>query len=198
MHYYLVQSASSCQATYPWLRDFAAMCKCQRCRSIDREMRRHPIDICLRAKPGPSAITCTDDVYVNIGRRLFLQLFEPELSEVCQLGEVRGPDGTVLEEFRSFVSPNPLVIRGGPKSRSDRCGFCGMFLYIPALEYYVLEQDLSGRNIYEAFVEGEGLVLSAEFRSRIERGRWKGIGITKIPVLDEPQDGIDEFPDDYL
>ena len=161
-------------------------------------MRQRPFNVCLEAEPGPAALHVASRVFTNVASRSFLRLFEPELSDNFHLGEVRTAENQVVESFQTVVSPNPLVIRGGPKSRWNRCDICGRFRYLPAGDLYVLKRDLTSTNIYDAFVQGEGLVLTPEYRNRIERGQWKGLTIGRVPVLDEPQDGIDEFPDDYL
>ena len=60
---------------------------------------------------------------------------------------------------------------------------------------YVMHNAIREGGIHAA--EPYGLVLDDQLCQRIERGRWKGIWITELPIRDDPLDGIDDFPEDY-
>ncbi len=89
-----------------------------------------------------------------------------------------------------------FVYDAGCDGSANRCPQCGRYRYSPANDLYVLSSCLTGQPIYEAWLFA-ALIITLELRARIKPGIWKGIGIMKLPVLDEPQDGITDFPEDW-
>ena len=55
---------------------------------------------------------------------------------------------------------------------------------------------LRSLDVYESGF-GSGLFVKEHILARIDRKRWKGIQVGKLPVIDEPQDGIAEFPENW-
>ena len=56
---------------------------------------------------------------------------------------------------------------------------------------------LFAKPLYEPYSLG-GLIVAPELRDRIEKGKWKGIYITELPIRDEPIDGLTQIPNDYV
>jgi hypothetical protein len=113
-----------------------------------------------------------------------------------KLGRVFTANGEAIEEFSTLISDQPILLRGGDKSSWDVCQYCGRFRYAPTGDHYVLRESVTGQPVYQSYPIG-GLVVVEELRRRIEPGRWKGIYIEKLSVIDEPRDGIKSFPKDF-
>jgi hypothetical protein len=151
----------------------------------------------LSENPDVSALIGIGMRGITLARRDFLETFTTGTGDYLKTGRVLGTDSKPVPEFVSVVSDSPLLIRGGPQSRSNTCPSCGRLRYVPANEPYILKDSLKGRPIYIS--EGySGLILVPELRHLIDRKRWKGIFVTKLSVLDEPLDGIEDFPENWF
>ena len=60
------------------------------------------------------------------------------------------------------------------------CELCGTYLYLPKYPWYIMRGSLFGQPLYESW-GSSSLVVTEELCSRIEKGKWKGIYITKLP-----------------
>jgi hypothetical protein len=195
MYVYRLHTKSICDADDTWYREFDATHRCARCHALKGRLRLRGIDVLLQRPPDIAALNYVSRAEVELARRDFLELFAHEAQTYLKLGRVLLKDGSPCDEYATYIAEKPLILRGGAKSHSWTCDVCGTFRYRPGLDWYVIRASLTGQPLYEC--EFGGLIVTAELRNRIERGRWKGIYVTKIPVVDEPQDGIAEFPENY-
>ena len=118
------------------------------------------------------------------------------VNEYLETGSVFLSDGTLLDNLITFIGSRRIPLRGSDKSKyRGQCKKCGRYRYIPDYPWYVLEESYFEQPIYQPWGLN-GLIVNEELYSRIEKGKWKGIYITKLPVVDEPKDGIDEIPCD--
>ena len=147
--------------------------------------------------PDISAVNNVEPPGINIARCDFLDLFAEEVNKYLKLGKVFASDGTEIEGYVTFVGEKCLPLRGGEKSKYfGKCKVCGQIRYWPAYPWYILRDNLFDQPLFESWGLN-GLIITEELKSRIEKGKWKGIYITKLPVLDEPRDGIEDFPKDF-
>jgi len=196
MFLYRIHTKSrSCDADKFWLKEFCAnhVCPGYGCGEIFPEARKRAIDIRLKEPPDISAVNVAEPPGVCIARRDFLALFGDEVCKYLKLGRVFLGDNTLLHGFVTFLGDRQILLRGAHNSRSSgRCKICGQVRYWPAYPWYIVKDCLRGQPLYESWPL-DGLIITEELKARIEKGRWKGIYITKLPVLDEPRDGIPEL-----
>jgi hypothetical protein len=198
MYLYRVHTKSTrAEADEDWLKEFRSKCVCPGlgCKEIFHKVREKGIDVYLNDRPAVSAINVVNPG-ISISRRDFMELFQEEVEKYLITGNVY-LKGKILESHVTFVGPKRLPLRGNIDGTRDfgKCKICGQYRYWPAHPWHILRSSLFDQPLYESYGLG-GLVINDQLRARIERGRWKGIYITKLPVLDEPQDGIDNFPVD--
>ncbi len=67
---------------------------------------------------------------VGIGRRDFLFSFgEKTIQNDLCIGQVRGPDGSLLEDWVTFLGRQRVVVRGSTNVSYRRCSECGRQVY---------------------------------------------------------------------
>lgn len=194
---YRIHTKSLAEAEDAWYEQYHIAHDCPGCPRMDRRLRQTGVDVRLADRPEPAAVNAVSRTEIQFARKDFLDLFASEVDAWLKLGRVLGPDGKPYDEYATFIAEKPLVLRGGPASTRRTCEVCGCFRYLPMphTDWHVTTDSLTGQPIYEC--EYHGMIVTEELHARIERGRWKGIYISKIPVLDEPLDGIAKFPERY-
>ena len=193
---YRIHTKSLCDADKSWLTKFKAenVCLGYGCRDIYPQARRYGLDVWVMDQPDISAVNVVAPPGLSFARRDFLDLFSEEVSKYLKLGRVFTSDGTLVEDFVTFVGEKRLPLRGSEDSRFfGFCKKCGNPRYWPQYPWYVLRESLFDQPLYESGGLS-GLIITEQLKARIEKGRWKGIYITKLPVLDEPRDGIENMP----
>lgn len=175
-----------------WSEYLARLPVCGACKlMVPPELRRSGVAVCIRGEPGNVPLAQVTPPSVHIVRRDLIDLFAREAAQYLKLGPVSSEDGKHLGAWQSVTTEKPLLIRGGPQSVRCTCPSCGRLRYQAAGrddEFCILADDLTGQPIYEA--SGWGLVMTADLWNRVEKGRWKGIWVTRLPVRDEPLDGL--------
>jgi len=186
---YLIQTKSVCDCDDVWLKALEAKWACPDCRTLYPEIRKEAVDVVLLYAPDASAVNSVFPPGIPIARRDFMELFGHYPSQYLSLGRVFTSDGKLLDEFVTFVSRRRLLVRGGPDSTVTQCSTCGRTGYLAFPPFYVLRDDWFEQPLHESIGAGQ-LVLSDELYSRVKRSRWKGIYVTKLRIVDEPQDGL--------
>ena len=187
-----------CDADELWFKKFREKYTCPGCRNTYPEARKQGIDVWIKKRPNVSAINSINSTGISIARRDFMELFYEEVNKYLKIGKVFTSDGILVNDFITFVGVNQLILRGGEKSyfKNTPCQCCGRYRYWPAYPWYILRDNLFDQPLFVSWGLN-GLIITEELKSRIEKGKWKGIYITKLPVLDEPRDGIKNFPKDF-
>jgi len=155
------------------------------------------IDIYIDEKPNIAALNI---VYpeIDVARRDFLELFEHEVNDYLKTGSVFLSDGTLLDQYITFCGERRLFLRGSDKSQyMGQCKHCGQYRYVPRHPLYILAGSYFEQPIYQP-CGPNGLIVNEELCGRIEKGKWKGIYITELPIVDKPKDGVDEIPNDLV
>lgn len=170
--------------------EFRVRWTCKKCwriikepESIDLYLDHSPYDSPLNSVPGLLGYV-RRDLLDTIGQDLFEKHF--------RIGYVFDEAGKLCENFRSFRGKEILMIRGGKQSTYRRCDECGGVLYFALGKEYVLRRDLTGAVLYGPS-QGGGFIVSEEIGKRIwAEKKWKKVSFARLPVLDSPQDGLDE------
>lgn len=181
----------------PWYKQTLDMYGCKLCRDLRPEYLGRVFDAYFRWPLGREALT-TMLLSINVARVDFLSLFGDAVQQHLQLGKVYLGDGTPQNDFVTFTAKRRLVIRGSRRSSyAGMCPACGRHKYIAFYPFYTLRAGYWKQPLYVPWRE-KGLVVSQELFSRIDRRKWKGISIFELPIVDEPRDGIDALPKDYV
>lgn len=195
MNWYYIDPKDVCELDPVWRRQFPAEHACPGCGALEVEVLRKGVTVKLEELPPRYALLGTEFSGVDVSDADFLNLF-CDATSCLNLGQVLGPNGVPIQRLVSFSSENLIAMRGGPNFYSRFCQSCGCFRYTPNQSYWIARQSLTGAPLYQC--EWGGLVVSEELAKRIDRKKWKGIFVVKLPVLDEPLDGIDPFPENYF
>lgn len=181
-----------------WSAEFESRWLCPECRCLDHALREREFDIVLASRPRQAALEWARGplgIYSLI-RRDFAELVLRDAADEFALGRVFLSGGKSLPDYATYLGKLPQPIRGGPDSRRRWCSTCGSFIYTPTIPWYVLREGVSGPPVCQSGF-GAGLLMRSEVAERIDRKRWKGLRTHKLPVLDEPQDGIADFPENW-
>lgn len=183
-----------CDENQKWFEEFRQKHQCRSCGRLARECRQRGTDVRIMGRPARSALFAVHTA-IGIGGWEFLNLFEDEFSRHFVMGHVLNSRAQYIPDLVTFVPHRPILIRSSePEYRF--CAECARFVYSPSAgRSYVLRSSLQEKHVYG--LDGSGLIVTREFRQRIEPRRWKSLIIEELPVLDRPLDGIDEFPEDY-
>jgi len=191
---YLVETKTSCDADRAWLRKFRSQNICQECNKTFNWVYNNSIDINLDEHPGTAALNRACPPAVGIARCDFFELFADVTAGYLETGRVFMRD-IQLKDYCTFTSASRLLIHGQEDVYSRVCPGCGRHCYWPGTldKWYIPKSSITGQVIYESIIVN-GLIITEDLRARIKPGRWKGVLITKLPVIDEARDGIEEIP----
>lgn len=195
MHLYLLDPKDECDPVRPWCNEFVAANTCAGCKSLNHTLRETGVDVRVANQPGRGAVGGIAWPSVGIARDGFLDLFDDEVTRHLRLGRVLSASGDPIDGYATFLGSRPLPIRGGVKSTHRECPQCGRFCYCPVGSWYVTSDAVSGQGVYEAV--GGWLVLREDMFQRIDRMKWRGFRVGKLPVRDDPLDQIERFPENY-
>ena len=197
--YEIGPTGDECIPSPSWLREFESKWACPKCGKLDRSVYDTGYDIVLETPPRPGALGWALSplrMYRLINRGFACALLNDRSHDVV-LGRVFACDGSERWNYATYIGRTPLAVRGGPASKRDVCDNCGTLCYYPLQSWYVLQASLSSQDVYQGIGISEDLIVSDSVFRSIDRKRWKGLQIHKLPVLDEPQDGIRNFPENW-
>ncbi len=119
-----------------------------------------------------------------------------ELLKDFGVGKLILPNGLVDHRYVTLSPKSVVVLRGGPASTRNYCGTCGRFRYFPMpslkARYLVRGTFDESRGLHAT--ELSSLVVRPEIWEQIPAVFKKRIRAWPLPVKDEPEDGITEFP----
>jgi len=189
---------SGCEVDETWAATFEQRWVCKDCRKLDRRCRGNGYDVVLSTRPRYGAM---DWAVGPVGtysliHRSFAELLTAGVTHDLVFGRVFLGDGVELKDYATYLGQKPIPIRGTSGSYRRQCKDCGSFIYSAGYSWYVARHALRALELYELDA-GRLLVVDEARLKRIDRKRWKGIRIQKLPLVDEPQDGIAEFPDNW-
>jgi hypothetical protein len=149
-----------------------------------------PLEMTVK-DPGED-IALTLDVLGAAGiiRSDFLGLLGKEGSRYLLLGNVFDANGQRLACFHTLGTDYSLRLRGSKRSTRQFCKICGQLLYHPLDKRYVLQSDLRDRPLYYSKRLMSGLLVREDLYARLKPLRFKKLYITKMPVLEKPEDGL--------
>ncbi len=107
--------------------------------------------------------------------------------QALKIGRVLGPGNTPLNEWRSVHGDPRVIVRGEERAGSRRCNTCGRCHYYAEGKRYLCPPPPSVDVLYAGLGT---LIVSERIRNRIAIGSWPMLEFERLPVLDEPVDGL--------
>jgi hypothetical protein len=125
---------------------------------------------------------------ITIAREELLDVLRPAADKYLRFGRIFDRAGRPLPSV-TLGSRDRLQMRGGPTSTCQFCPRCGIVLYYPMPKWYLLKSDITGQPLYYGS-EMTSLIVETSLARKVKKRGWKKLYITKLPVLEEPLDGL--------
>ncbi len=121
-----------------------------------------------------------------------LAVLAPESHEQLNLGMIIDENGRQIPNYHTAQAKISVLVRGGPGSKNNGlCRECGRRRYYPMPHGYgYLLRSTFPKDVQILRVR-EGIAVNQAIRDRIvAAGLSRGMYIVRLPVLDEPEDGL--------
>lgn len=179
------RSRSPAHEAEQWLREVAPSLGL--CRGCGQFRTDRAVDVPLHQPLDGSALNFFWSTSVGIAHVELLDAIGCEtVFKSLRLGRVLDTSGRLLSEVRTFQAVAHVTIRGGPTSKVRRCEVCNSILYAAVKAHHLVGHATMFRGL---FGTGGSLIADESIVERIDRKRFKNLGISKIRVLPEPLDG---------
>jgi hypothetical protein len=130
---------------------------------------------------------------VGLVHRELLDLIGEDLARrELYLGRVFGNRGNEVADWVTFRGRNRVIVRGSKDAEYRTCKRCGRNIYHATGKRYLYPAPPSEATIFESDLSG--LVLPPDVYDRVATRKWRKLGVDKLPVLDQPTDGLGTIP----
>ncbi len=155
--------------------------------------RDKPFDYGVRKRVRPDPLGGTGGVpCIGYARLDFLhELGWDMINEFFYLGSVITPSGAAQEGVATFLAKRgQLFIRGLARSYGGPCDLCGQpgYYAMPPDKRHLVKGALTGDPVYQS--DDAQLIITEAVFERIQRKKWPRLGVKRLPVLNEPMDGL--------
>jgi hypothetical protein len=127
-----------------------------------------------------------------IHRELIDLIGEDIVRRDLYLGRVTDCDDKLVADWMTFRGRQGIIVRGSKEAECRACKRCGRNLYYAAGRRYLYPAPSPDATIFESHLFG--LVVPASVHERVATKRWRMLGVDKLPVVDEPVDGLGVLP----
>jgi hypothetical protein len=181
------RSRSPAHVTEQWLRDVAPSLGL--CRDCGLFRTDRAVDVPLHGSLDGSALNFFWGTGVGIAHVELLDVIGRQIVfKSLRLGRVLDTAGQPLPDVRTFKAVSSVTIRGGPSSKIRRCEVCSSIIYAPVKAHHLVGDTNTFRGLFGTNLSGS-LIADESIVERIERTRFRNLGISKIRVLTKPLDG---------
>jgi len=108
------------------------------------------------------------------------------------LGKVIGDRGNQIQDWFTFRGRREVIVRGNKQASFRICDVCRRVLYFSMGKQYLSPAPLADATVFET--HPGGLLVPEDIYQRVKLKKWRAVGIEKLPVLDEPLDGLGSLP----
>ena len=108
------------------------------------------------------------------------------------LGLVSDESRRECVEWRTFHGRYTLLFRGSTEAGYRTCAVCGRNIYSAMGKPFLYPAPPNDAMIYGSNLGG--LIVPPEIAERVRAKGWRKVSIEKLPVLDEPIDGLGLLP----
>ncbi len=149
------------------------------------------VDVYLQETPRDKPLNFVNGCGVNVVFTEFLEkLPQDAVQSDLYLGNVFGPNGKQLTDWRTFRGRRRIIVRGSKKAGHRQCVNCGRDVYFAMGQRFLYPEPPKDVTLIESDL---GLVLPQEIFAKSVIGRWPKLRIDMLPVLDMPRDGLGEL-----
>lgn len=132
-------------------------------------------------------------VNYEVVRDDLLEAFGPECREYLSLGKLMDEHGQPIPSYQTAQARIAVLVRGGPGSGDNgKCKECGRRVYFPmppGYGYLVRSTFPAGTPILR--IQVGNFAVNQAIRDRIiAAGLEEGMYMHRLPILDEPEDGL--------
>ena len=181
------RSRSPAHEAEQWLRDIAP--SLGRCRGCGLFRSDRAVDVPLHQPLDGSALNFFWSSGVGIAAVRLLDAIGREIVlKSLRLGRVLDAAGKPLADFRTFQSVRSVMIRGGSDAKFRRCEVCGLIIYAPVNAHHLVGEADEFRGLFGTNLSGT-LIADDSIVGRIDRKRFKNLGISKMRLFAQPLDG---------
>lgn len=128
----------------------------------------------------------------QVVRRTFLeQLCAGKIDRDFEWATVFTPEGEPFEDWLIARARHQIEVRGEEDVSCDFCPTCGRTRYFASDRSYLYPAPREDIDIFGA---GSSLVVTDRILQRIQSQIWPKLLVMKLPVAEEPLDGLGEIP----
>jgi hypothetical protein len=185
MHPCFATKQSHAEALQGWL--------CSGC--LDPKPGVHAVDVCLQDRvPRDKPMNLVHGWGVGLIHRELLDLLGDDIVEQdLYIGRIVGARGNVVTDWVTFRGRRGVIVRGSSDDAACRvCDQCGRNIYYAGGKRYLYPAPPCDATIFESHLSG--LVVPPKVYERVATKKWRRLGIDKLPVLDQPTDGLGVIP----
>lgn len=182
-----------------WLEEYRRQYCCPECNHRQKRYSGNPVNAVFIERPPKLPLTGIIGAPAILVQRDFYRLFEDIYSDFNVIGQVSSSDGQVYEDYLTLTDLSRLVLRGSAESTRGYCSTCGRLKYYPMPhgQGYIYKPSLTpGRMFYLSTIVD--CILPEELLSRVDLKIRKKLRIEQIPVRDDVEDGIVEYPENWM
>ncbi len=108
------------------------------------------------------------------------------------IGRVTGARGDQLADWVTFRGRRQVIIRGSKDATYRVCPECDRVVYFASGKQYLYPAPPADAMVFGT--QHAGLIVGQEVQDRVAAKKWRRLGVEKLPVLDEPLDGLGVLP----
>jgi len=185
--HYSSRTMDSCSPDKPAYAEARATWLCHGCCRPYPETQR--IDTRIEDDEIDGPLNMLNGCGVALAYKPFLMRFgEERVRQNLNVGRVYDPNGRLLSDWVTFIGKHVLIVRGNEHAKHRVCSNCGRNLYFAMGRKYLFPQPPQGIDLFESDLWG--LIVPESVAETLDISESNGIWIEKLPVLDEPLDGL--------
>jgi hypothetical protein len=177
---------SPCGLERSFAADFRRKWICGECHTLKPDPG--PLDVQIENRNPKGSMNFLFGEGLDLARMSLLsQLGVRRIKRDLFLGKVTGPDGRELKDWVTYRGKRRLIVRGSIVATNRKCKQCGQHIYTGRGVLYLYPAPPKDAVIFGTRL---GLILPEKLWLSLNIGRARGFRVVKLPVLDEPLDGL--------
>lgn len=179
-----------CTLTREWVWGQKPHWMCAECGEV--RVGTEGVDLFIQErKPEDTPLNMVSGCGVGLIQAAFLDFLidgAASLVLTLKIGRVFGPQDRPLDDWRSVHGDPRVIVRGAQRAGSRICRTCGRCHYFAEGMRYLCPPPSDSLDV---MYSGLGsLVVSERVRNRVLARSWRMLEFERLPVLDEPLDGL--------
>jgi hypothetical protein len=186
--YLFSSTMNPCSLRREWIWEERPSWMCSQCGEVLRGTGS--VDLFIQEKtPENTPLNMVSGCGVGVAQAAFLELLREEgVEHLLRIGRVFGPNGELLEKWRSFHSDPRVIVRGELRAGNRICPECGRCHYFAQGTRFLCPRPPTTLELYYGGVGS--IIVSERIRSKVFGQNWRMLEMERLPILDEPLDGL--------